>query len=238
MYNDVWFWWRRRRALRRDNLPAELQRFLSSAWPSGKQGWRDTNYTVLDLETSGLDARQDAILAIGTVEVAQGRVQLASAWQTLARPPAGMAISVESIRIHGLLPEQVAAAPALETLLPALLDRLSGRVLVVHVAAVDVPFLDRALQTHYGCGLLLPALDTARLALALDQLQLLIRPQEQAPASRRLSDLARAANIPVLRQHDALADALTTAQLFLAQCCAFEQFGRTTLGALRRAGGA
>lgn len=238
MINDLISNWRRRQALRRVGLAPEVRRFLESEWPTNGQPWRETRYVVLDLETSGLDARRDVILQIGSVEVVDGRVQLASAWETRVRPPDGMTIGVESIRIHQLLPEQLATAPTLTEVLPQLLDRLSGRVLVVHVAAVDVPFLDRALREHYSCGLMLPILDTARLAAALEQLQQLISPQEQRPSPRRLAELARAANIPVLRQHDALADALITAQLFLAQGCALEQFGHNTFGAMRRAGGA
>jgi DNA polymerase III subunit epsilon len=237
MLRDALSRWRRRRALRQDDLPEALRACLSAPWPEARQPWRAARYLALDFETTGLDPQRDAIVQIGCVAVEQGRVRLDSAWSALARPPAALAARADAIRIHGLLPERLAAAPALAELLPALLERLAGHVLLLHVAAVDLPFLERALRTSYGHGLALPWLDTAALATAIVHQQRLIAPQQHAREPLRLADLARAYGIPVAREHDALADALTTAQLFLAQAQALEAFGITTLGGLRRAGG-
>ena len=229
--------WQRRRALRRPGLRPEVRGWLEAPWPNPRVPWRDASYTVLDLETTGLDRRNDAILEIGTVDVIEGRVRLDSVWQTFVRPPESVRMGIEAIRVHGLLPEQVAQAPDLFDVLPALVDRLRGRILVVHVGDFDRPFLDRALRAWCGCGLWMPVLDTARLAAWFDHIPHLARPEDVDRPLRRLCDLARHAGIPVGRQHDAVSDAMTCAQLLLALGCRLEGLGITQVGQLLRAGG-
>ena len=137
--------------------PDFVQVYLDAPRPDPEQPWRRAPYTVLDLETSGLDSRRDAILAIGLVDIAHGRIALDTAWQTLVQPPPGMTVTSQSIRVHGLLRNDLAKAPPLSQVLPMLLERLRGRVLVVHVAAVDIAFLHRAMRQAYRVGLRGPA---------------------------------------------------------------------------------
>lgn len=227
--------WRRRRALHRPGLPAAVRDFLQASWPDPATPWRQVPFTVLDLETSGLDARRDVILAVGLVDVDGGRIRMETAWRTLVAPPPGHVVGVPSIRIHGLLPQDLAEAPTLARVLPVLARRLRGRVMAVHVEQVDRPFLDRAFREAWGVGLWVPVVDTARLALWFDDQPLL---GGRGPLDRqlRLSDVAAAFGVPVGREHDALEDALACAQVLLALATRLESMGRGTLGALLRTG--
>jgi DNA polymerase III subunit epsilon len=171
--------------------------------------------------------------------VEEGRVRLDGRWQSLVRPPEGLLVGEASIRVHSLTRAELAVAPPLEEVLPALLERLRGRALVVHVAQIDVGFLNRALHARYGARLRGPILDTARIALTLHQHAQLLgeaSPHMPAPAIQ-LRALARGLDLPVYAQHDALNDALTTAQLLLAQASRLERQGQGTLRGLLRAGG-
>ncbi len=229
--------WRRRRALSRPGVPDDVRRFLGSSWPDAGLLWRHAPFTALDLETSGLDPRRDQILAVGMVDIDHGRVRLETAFDTLVSPPPGHVVGVSSIRVHGLLPDRLARAPSIGEVLPVLARRLQGRVVVVHVADIDRPFLDRAFRAAWGCGAWMPLLDTARIAAWFDDQPLLgtgRRPDE--PLMRRLPDIARSMGVPVGRQHDAFEDALTCAQLLLALATRLEAMGMGTLGALRRVG--
>jgi DNA polymerase-3 subunit epsilon len=226
-------------AFRRRAQPEWLQAYVAGPWPTHGVPWREANYCVIDVETSGLDARRDELLAVGLVEIAAGRVCLDRAWYSLIRPPEGFLVAAGSIRIHQLTRAELAAAPPLEAVLPELLERMRGRVLVVHVAQIDVRFLNRALKTHVGAKLHGPKLDTARLAMTLHHHAQILgeaRPDMPAPAIQ-LRALAERFGLPVYAQHNALNDAITTAQLFLAQANRLQQQGRTTLGGLLRAGG-
>lgn len=204
--------------------------------PSDKLPWRRATYTVLDLETTGLDPAADVILSAGGLRIVAGRVVASSAFHLLARPERH--VPTDTIRIHGLLPEHLAEAPPLHEQLEALLERLTGDVLVVHVAAVDRAFLNAALRRLWSCSLHAVVLDTAHLAAHLDHVRRWIIPDTgEVPSPCDLAGLARAAGLPVHPQHDALNDALTTAQLFLVLATRLEMLGPGTLGALRRVAG-
>ena len=225
-----------RRALARADLPEPVRAHLATPKPPDCLPWREATYTVLDLETTGLDPATDVIVAAGGLRVVGGRAAAATAFRLLARPDRAM--PAEAISIHGLLPGELAAAPPLAEQLTALLDRSVGDVLVVHVAEVDQAFLDAAMRRLWGCPLNATVLDTARMAAALNRRLDLARPPGRRPGtSLRLADLARAHGLPVHPEHDALHDALTTAQLFLALATRLERHGRGTLGALRRVAG-
>ncbi|HMQ34590.1 MAG TPA: exonuclease domain-containing protein [Chloroflexaceae bacterium] len=225
--------------LRRREQPDFVRAYAAGPWPEPRSPWREVPYVVLDVETSGLDPRRDALLSIGMVGVEAGRVRLDRCWSTLVRPPEGLLVGGDSIRIHGLLRADLADAPPPAEVLPELLAQLRGRALVVHVAGVDVAFLNAALRAHYGARLRGPILDTARLAMSLhERAQLLGEAPSGAPAPpTQLRAVAERLGLPVFGEHDALGDALTTAQVFLAQATRLEQQGARTLRGLLRAGG-
>jgi DNA polymerase-3 subunit epsilon len=224
------------RTLSRPDLPGPVRAFLSAPEPPGHLPWRAASYTVLDLETTGLDPAADAIVAAGGLRVVAGRAVADSAFRLLVRPD--RPVPAEAVRVHGLLPRELDAAPPLATQLEVLLGRLAGDVLVVHVAAVDIAFLDAAMRRAWGCPLVAPVLDTARLAAALEQRLRLTRWPAAGRSSWRLADLAGAHGLPVHPEHDPLHDALTTAELFLLLACRLERLGLASLATLRWAGGA
>jgi DNA polymerase III subunit epsilon len=189
--------------------PAELA-FAEAMAPAGDAPWREVDFTVIDLETTGLDPASDEIISFATVSVSGGRITLADARYELIRP--NRMPAPDTIRIHGLREADLVDAPPLDGVLDRLLTALSGRALVAHVAAVERGFLGSALATH-GLKLTNPWVDTA----ALDRERRRLRrlpPAESEPIG--LSDLARSLGLPVHRPHHADGDALTTAQSFIA----------------------
>jgi DNA polymerase-3 subunit epsilon len=183
---------------------------------------------VLDFETTGLDPAADEIISFATVTVAGGRVTLDDARYELVRPrrmPDG-----ESIRIHGLREADLADAAPLSERIDILLEALTGRAIVAHVAAVERGFLGRALAER-GLEVVNPIIDTATLDRELRRLR-------QRPAAERepiaLSAMANELGLPVHRPHHADGDALTTAQAFVALATHLEAFGIPTIGSLER----
>jgi DNA polymerase-3 subunit epsilon len=112
--------------------------------------------------------------------------------------------------------------------LDAILESLTGRVLIAHAAWVERGFLQAALKPA-GLRLAEPILDTASLAnevLALPGLA-----KGEAPP---LADVARQLGLPVHSPHTAEGDALTTAQLFLALATRLDRREPQTVGSLAR----
>ncbi|HHK60764.1 MAG TPA: 3'-5' exonuclease, partial [Desulfobacterales bacterium] len=74
------------------------------------------DYVVLDSELTGLNRRRDEIVAIGAVRIRNLRIVLADAFYSLVRPKD--LTPNEATLIHRLTPEELAAAPPIEEVLP------------------------------------------------------------------------------------------------------------------------
>lgn len=182
-------------------------------WPS--PSWESVVYWALDLETGGLDARRDAILAVGMVPIRAGAIVMRDAWQSLVRPDGGE-VSAASIRAHNLVPADVHAAPAFEELTPEIARRIDEGVLLVHHAALDVAFLRLAFERS-GRRWPRPRLvDTEDLLLKLERKVRFIDPDAGArPPILNLSAARASLGLPGYQAHDALTDAVAAAELFL-----------------------
>lgn len=190
-----------------------IARLLSPSLPSASASFVDTEFLCLDVETTGVDARTAEMLSIGWVLIRGARVEMASAEACIVRPPGEVG---ESATVHGLTDTLCEAGEEVASVLERLLEVLRDRVLVVHYAGLDKALLDRLCRRHFGVPLLVPVVDT----LALERRAQSRRHHLDEQQSLKLSALRRAYNLPHYSQHDALADAIATAELLLAMAAA------------------
>jgi DNA polymerase-3 subunit epsilon len=173
-------------------------------------------YWALDLETGGLNPREDPILSVGMVPVREGGIRLGEAFSTLVRPEEARTIDPASIRAHHLLPGDVREAPLIADVLARIDGRLREGALLVHQAALDVPFLRLA---YRRAGLRWPAppvVDTVALLIKAAKRARFLDPD--APDKEPELNLAaarRKLGLPDYGSHDALTDAVSAAELFL-----------------------
>lgn len=200
----------RRRLRLRHALPGPLQDYLSAPFASPAACHLDVEFIALDLETSGLDPKRDAIVSIGLVMIRRGRIDLATAFHRVLR--VDVAMPEHSAVIHRITDDRAELGQALEDVLPLVLAALKGRVMIAHHARVELGFLDAACKRLYGAGFLVPTVDTE--ALVRDWLDR--RGQPYGPGDLGLQALRRRYGLPAHRAHDALADAVATAELFIA----------------------
>jgi DNA polymerase III subunit epsilon len=212
-----------RRSVRSDVSAA----YARASLPGRRTRWRDANWCAVDLELTGLDPQHDEIVSFGAIPIRAGRVQLHGAVSGLVRPR--REISETSIRVHGIRAADLASAPLLREAIGPLLRAITGCVLVVHTAAVERAFLGRALREQ-GVRLRGPIADTEVLG------RVWLHPGESRLRDRLpLGDLAAALGLPAERPHEALGDALTTAQAFIALATHLDALGPETVGSLARA---
>ncbi len=179
--------------------------------PTIRTPWDEVGFLAVDLETTGLDPRADAIVSIGWVPVTGGGVVLAEARHHLVKVARPMPES--SAVLHGILDDAAEAAPDLAEVMPEFLEALKGRVAVAHHAASERGFLDAACGRLYGAPLVVPYVDTLALEGRLRQR----RGEAIGPGSLRLDACRQRYGLPRYRAHDALIDALACAELLLAQ---------------------
>jgi DNA polymerase-3 subunit epsilon len=205
---------------------ASLRAYAETPPPDPSTPWREADFCVIDIETTGLDPADDEIISFAALHIARGRLRLDDALYRLVRPR--RMPGQETIVIHGLRSaELVDAAPFAETL-DGLLEALTGRAMVAHVASIEEGFLGAAFRDS-GIRFTNPIVDTAALAAELFRLR-----ERVPPRSLGLAPLADALGLPVHRPHEADGDALTTAQVFLALATHLDRFSPQTVGSMER----
>lgn len=193
--------------------------------------WDSLVYWALDLETGGLDPKKDAILAVGMVPVRSSAVRLGERYSTLVRPDGGDDFHAHSIQAHQLVPGELSSAPTLASVLGEVDSRLREGGLLVHQAALDVAFLKRAYARSDMRWPDPPVVDTVTLLIKAAKRARFLDPDSPGHLPN-LNLLAARQNLglPDYGQHDALTDAIATAELFLVLR---RQLGARTLRELR-----
>jgi DNA polymerase III subunit epsilon len=207
-----------------------LRSYRDAEFPPAETPWREAAFSVIDLEMTGLNPASDEIISFATVTVSGGAVRFDDERYELVRPR--RMPDWDTIRIHGLREVDLEEAAPLDELIDDLLEPLTGRPIVAHVADLERSFLDAALS-KFGATLRNPTVDTAVLDRELRRLR------GQRPAARdpiSLGDMVRSLGLPVHRPHHADGDALTTAQAFIALATHLEVFKPQTVGSLVGAG--
>ena len=182
-------------------------------------------FVVADVETTGLSPYVDRLISIGAVEVTERKVRLNQGFEVVFRQPQASANA--NILIHGIdgTTQMAGLEPAAAML--QFLDYAEQAPLVGFHADFDRVMIDRASNAALGRTLSNTWLDLAYLAPAL-----LHQPATALPQG--LDEWTQLLGIENHARHNALADALATAQLLQVVLAAAIAVGADTLGALQR----
>nr|WP_275442836.1 3'-5' exonuclease [Pseudoalteromonas sp. OOF1S-7] len=170
----------------------------------------DVDLVVLDLELTGLDPKRDEIVSAAWVEIRQGRIILGTARHVVNKEVRQLG---QSPVIHGVDERALALGCSLRTLLQQLAEVLEQSMLVCHNAILDWGFLKRAFVQHEIVMRPERILDT----MQIERQRLLRQGQTLAADCLTLSACRQRYDLPSACEHHALSDALSTAELLLAQ---------------------
>lgn len=199
--------------LAKDVTSPALKAFYEAGVPGFNGTLKDAPLVALDIETTGLDPETDDIVSIGLIEMQLDRIPLNKAKYWLAKPHGPL--TAESVTIHEITHEEIKDAPRLSSFLDEVLEAIAGKVVVVHCAAIERPFLYQAALKHYGEPLLFPMLDTMSLEAAIIHKPWWKRFGRQP--SVRLDACRQRYHLPRYRAHQALIDAISCGELLQAQ---------------------
>ena len=174
-----------------------------------RQPFERQRFVVIDLETTSLEPANGEIVSIAWVVIEQGRIQLRQSRLFHLTPQQGVG---QSAVFHQLTDTALASADDFATVAPHLIAAAVNSTLVFHHAALDMGYLNRYLRAQFGVPLLVPVLDT----LQLEYHRQHRRKDALQPGELRLGACRARYGLPTLAAHDALTDALATAELFLA----------------------
>ena len=182
----------------------------------------ELTYTVFDTETTGLDPTRDEIIQIGAVRIVNLRLLRGEAFDQLVDPR--RRLDAASARVHGITQDLLRGEPTIDEVLPAFHAFCADAVLVGHNAAFDMRFLQRK-EAATGVRFEQPLLDTLLLSEVL----------HPALDSHALEAIAERLGVRIEVRHNALADAIVTAEVFLRMVDLLHDAGIRTLRQAREA---
>ena len=174
----------------------------------------ETDFVVIDTETTGLSPVFDKIIEIGAVRVSSGKI--VDTFSSLINP--GIHIPATISELTGISDEMVANSDCIEIVLPKFMEFCQGAVLVAHNAPFDIEFIRENLK-RIGMSEDFTVVDSLNLS------RMLLKDNKR----HTLRDVAKALNIPIVNLHRALDDADLTTRVFLRFLDMMKEQGITTL---------
>lgn len=212
------FWSQHYKTQAKQCIDPRLQRFYRAGCPLPETPISQVPLVSLDFETTGLDTASDEIVSIGLVPFDMQRIRVSGARHWLLKPQ--RELKHRSVVIHGITHSDVDSAPDLDAVLDELLLALAGRVVVAHYHAIERHTLEANLMRRIAEGLRFPMIDTLALEAARHRkptATFLSRLLGRRLPSIRLAGSRRRYGLPHYAAHDALVDAIATAELLQAQ---------------------
>lgn len=181
----------------------------------------ESDFVVVDLETTGAKTPPGRIMEIGAYRVRGGRVR--GEFQTLVNPQTPIPPFIA--KLTGITEEMVRTAPLFTEIVADWLDFAGDAVLVAHNSQFDVRVLNHEIGRIFpGRRMINSHLCTVKLS----------RSCVPGLVNYQLSTLAEHFSIPHPNRHRAPADALATAELFIHMLGRLQEYGVTDIASARR----
>jgi DNA polymerase-3 subunit epsilon len=184
-------------------LEDRLQRLTEMSPPATRNAHRRSRYVTVDVETTGVDMHRDKLVSIGAVAVESGVIDLAACFDLVVRQEASS--STDNILVHRIGGQRQLAGVDRAEALVQFMEYVAHAPLVAYRAEFDRTVLDRTLKEVLGLRTMSRWIDLADLLPAL----------YPGNENRTMDDWLRAMGIQMIARHDALSDALATAQMLL-----------------------
>jgi DNA polymerase III epsilon subunit-like protein len=175
-------------------------------------------FVALDLETTGLNPRRDAVVSLAMIPFVDGVPR--AGYVTLVDP--GRPIPPESTAVHGLTDGMVRGAPPIDRVLREVEAVLAADVVVGYNVGFDLAILGRERRAHRLHRSGNPGLDTRLLAAGL-------HPEWRDVT---LEHIAARLGVAVVARHTAEGDALTAGHILLGLLPELEAHGLRTVSEL------
>jgi len=201
-----------------ESKDSRLKNFYGTGTYPNDTPLKDIKFVALDFETTGLDSEQNSIISIGLVPFNLNRVfcKQAKSWYITPQDK----LKENTVVIHGITHSDLKGAPDLKRILEQLLDELAGKVVVVHYRRIERDFFDSNLRALINEGIIFPLIDTMQIEYDLQRKKtrgVINWLRRRKPQSIRLANSRFRYNLPTYSPHDALTDAIATAELLQAQ---------------------
>lgn len=157
------------------------------------------NYTVIDIETTGLSPYSDEIIELSGLKIRNNRV--VKEFSSLINPQREVNNFIANLT--GITNSMLKTAPNIEEILPKFIDFISDDTILGHNIRFDIGFIQNKLQKYFSKSLANKTMDTRNIAKA--QLNL---------SSYKLTNIAKQYNINTDNNHRGLKDCYITYEVY------------------------
>ena len=159
------------------------------------------DYTVIDIETTGLACDRCEIIELSAVKVRDYKV--VEKFSTLVKPTKRINSFITSLT--GISNEMVDNAASIHSVLPDFIKFLSNDILLGHNVSFDLRFIKHNLKKYFNSDIDNKSLDTMRIS----------RKFNKVLKSHKLETLANHYNVSTEGHHRALNDCIMTHEIYL-----------------------
>lgn len=188
-----------------------IKEFLQATMPDLNSPIQAVDIVSMDFETTGLNAKEDHIISVGLIDICHLNMPLASAYHAIVQQD--LPLEADNVAIHQITDQQLSQGESTEVIVETILKKLMGKVLLAHYASIEVKFLQAACIKLYGVAPPFLVIDT----MILGQRYFDRKQRPYQPNDLRLSALREFNHLPDFHAHNALNDAIATAELFFVQ---------------------
>lgn len=154
------------------------------------------NYVVLDIETTGLNPRENEIIELSALKVENNRV--VKQFSTLVKPEGR--ISSYITNLTGITQSMTENAPDIKSAIKLFSDFCSDSIIMGHNVKFDISFINTNLEKHHNTHFSNDYVDTLRLA----------RIYLKTLPNRKLGTIASFFNLDTTGMHRGLKDCIVT----------------------------
>jgi len=188
-----------------------LDNYQSVERPHKNQLIKHTKLVAVDFETTGLDPSKDDIISMGFCPIVDNRIRLADCVHIVVKTK--QQLTSENVAIHGLTDDILSQGMSKKKAFLKFLEFTKDHVIVAHYHQIEKVFSQNFAISVIGKSVNLNFLDTYLFA----QKRMQRRQQVITQKSLRLFNLRKQLGLPHYKAHNALEDAISTAELYLAQ---------------------
>jgi len=165
-------------------------------------------YIVLDTETTGLNPKKDEILSIAAVKIINNKIITSKSFKIFIKP--SNKISSKSISIHHILPDDLSNSVSINEALEELFSFIKNLPIIGYYISFDINILNTYIKKYIGT-----TLNNKQIELSDMYYKRYKKYSAYQFVDLKFDTIIKELDIPKLKKHDALNDAIMSAMIYL-----------------------
>lgn len=184
----------------------------------------EKSFSVIDVESDGLNPKKDSLLSIGIVKIVHGKIEIEKSLEIYIEQSSA---KNDTVHIHGITKNGSRDRIAEKEAIRRTIEFIGNDIFVGHNIIFDIGIINTALKNHFGISLKNISVDTVDLYFRINS-------RNSFNGGLTLDKLCEEYNVSKSDRHTAAGDAFITAQVFLKLVKRLEKRGIKSIKGLTK----